>query len=209
MINYLLFDLDNTLYPASSKMGSTLKNNINKFTAEYLNVSSEKTLKLRRDNLQQFGTTIKWLTKQFKFTDIEAYMKAVHPEDIGTHLSKEPEVIRMLEELPQKKSILTNSPIEHAVRVLDFLEIKDYFENIFDLRGMNFRGKPHHSSYTSVLDRIDIPVDEILFIDDVPIYLYPFKEMGGQILLIDEFNKNRDKELPSIRKITELPGYLK
>jgi hypothetical protein len=41
----------------------------------------------------------------------------------------------------------------------------------------------------------------------MPRYLFPFRDLGGQILLVDEAGIHTDSGLPAIREITELRDY--
>ncbi len=209
MINLILFDVDNTIYPASSNMAGALRNGITGFTADYLGISFDEALRQRNENLVKYGTTINWLTKCHNFSDIEAYMDAVHPKNVEDFIPENPRLKTMLEGIPVKKAVLTNSPLEHTLRILNFYGITDMFESIFDIRGMGFKGKPYLSAYKKPLSELEIPAEETLFIDDVPDYLDPFKEMGGNVLLIDESGKHAVSGLPVIKRITELDKYLK
>ena len=208
MIDYILFDMDNTLYPESSGLGPAMRDRMNAFTADYLKVSLEEAWRLRKDNLAEYGTTLRWLQQCHGFTDTERFMEEVHPEDIGSYIEYNPDLVRMLEDLPVDASILTNSPPEHAERILGLLGIQHLFEHIFDITYNDFDGKPHESCFRKVLNTIGREAKDVLLIDDVPGYLIPFRELSGHILLIDETGRHSNLHLPAIRSILELPGYL-
>ena len=76
-------------------------------------------------------------------------------------------------------SIFTNAISEHAERVLAFYGIRDLFERVFDLRFNGYRGKPDPEAYRRVLAAVDRSRPEVLFVDDYPVYLEPFRAMGG------------------------------
>ncbi|WP_319558769.1 HAD-IA family hydrolase [Marispirochaeta sp.] len=208
MISYILFDLDNTLYPESSILGERFEKGINSFVARYLGISEEEARRQRRERRREFGTTLQWLTQVHNFTDIDNYMDAVHPKNMKKYLEKNPALTRIVRSLPVKRSILTNSPREHAERVLSYLEIIDQFEHIFDLRYNNFIGKPDPGVYQRILTKIDRSPEETLFVDDIPGYLEPFRRIGGHALLIDELGRHPQAEYPVISRIEELPAFL-
>lgn len=208
MIRYILFDLDNTLYPESSILGERFEKGINSFVANYLGISEEEARRQRRERRREFGTTLQWLIQVHNFTDIDDYMDAVHPKRMECYLTKNPALTNIIRSLPVKRSILTNSPREHAERVLSYLEILDQFEQIFDLRYNNFVGKPDPAVYSRILEVIQQRPEETLFIDDIPGYLEPFRRMGGHALLIDEMGRHPGGEYPVIQRIDELPAFL-
>lgn len=208
MIDYILFDMDNTLYPESSGLGPAMRNNMNAFTAKFLGVSLEEAARLRREHLTVYGTTLRWLQQCHGLKDIQWFMDEVHPKDIGSYIRYNPELVRMIEALPVRKSVLTNSPPEHAERTLKELRVQELFEHIFDITYNDFDGKPHESCFNKVLKTLGMEASRVLLIDDVPGYLVPFREMSGHILLVDENGRHREQGLPSIRTILELPVYL-
>ncbi len=208
MIKYILFDVDNTLYPESSILGARFEEAINHYTAGFLGVSDDEARTMRKTRGKAYGTTLQWLMQVYGFDKIDEYMDAVHPKDMDRYLKKNPDLKKILGDIPVPRSILTNSPKEHALRVLEYLEILDQFERVFDLRYNNLQGKPDPAVYTRILAEIDHPAEEVLFIDDVPSYLAPFQAMGGHVLLIDELNRRTEADYPVIRQIEELPIFI-
>lgn len=210
MISYILFDLDNTLYPESSPLGPELARRINAYAANYLGVSLEEAERLRQTEMRPYGTTMRWLMVRHGMTDINDYIESIHPEDIASYISKDPRLPALLDSIAQPKSVLTNSSKNHATRVLRHLGIEERFEHLFDLSYSNFRGKPHRETYEQVLDSIARDPKEVLFVDDVPDYIRGFAEIGGKAVLIDEMDRRAGelKGIPSIRTLFELPPLI-
>jgi len=208
MIDYILFDMDNTLYPESSGLGPAMRDRMNAFTAELTGVSPEKAQELRRENLPVYGTTLRWLQQCYGFTETERFMEEVHPTDIRSFIQFNPELVRMLKSLPVGKSVLTNSPPEHAERILTELGIKELFEYVFDITYNDYNGKPYASCFHKVLATIGREASRVLLVDDVPGYLVSFRDMEGNILLIDETGRHNELNLPALRTILDLPAYL-
>jgi putative hydrolase of the HAD superfamily len=208
MISYLLFDLDNTLYPASCGLDREIGRRMTAFVSEYLGISLKEARALRNSDAIRFGTTLQWLRQEYGFHDIEGYFDAVHPEDVNSFIEYDPGLVAMLESIPLPKGILTNSPMEHARRVMDRLEIERFFPNVFDIRFNKYRGKPYKEVYQKVLAAVGKEIDEVLFIDDLPHYIAAFRELGGRGLLVDETGAHGNTDLPSIRRISELEAFL-
>lgn len=207
-IKYILFDLDNTLYPASSHVEHAFNNRIVTYVAKFMGISEEEADELRAKGFIEHGTTVSWLIAEHGLKDIENYLDWIHMKDIGNYITPNPELVAMLKRITIPRSILTNAIREHAERVLEALGIRHEFEQIFDIRDYNFNNKPSPIAYNTALSAINVPVENILFIDDNIHFMQPFIDLGGQSLLIDEDLKYPDSKYPSIRKITELEGFL-
>ncbi len=208
-IKYILFDLDNTLYPASSNVEHAFNNRIVTYAAKFLGISKEEADELRAKGFIEHGTTVSWLIAEHGLTDIEDYLDWIHMKDIGDYITPNPELAAMLKRITIPRSILTNAVREHAERVLKALGIYHEFEQIFDIRDYNFNNKPSPVAYKTALSAIKVPVENILFIDDNINFMQPFIDLGGQVLLVDEDQRHPDSPYPSIREITELENFLK
>jgi putative hydrolase of the HAD superfamily len=209
MIRYILFDLDNTLYPSSCGLDREIDRKMTEFVASYLAISIEQAHGLRKSEAIPYGTTLQWLRLKYGFHDLESYFAAVHPENVESFIDYNPDLVSMLKSIPLPMAVLTNSPMEHARRVLNHLRLEEFFTGVYDIRFNGFRGKPYPEAYHAVIDKIGTPVSEVLFIDDLPRYLIPFKDLGGCALLVDEKGSHSSGPLPSIKKITELETYLR
>lgn len=200
--------MDNTIYPASSPMSSEISRRITLFVSEFLRVDIDEARELRRSGFLQFGTTLKWLEREKNFQDIERYLDTVHPPDVDRFLPELPGLKDMLRQLPMDKYILTNSTMEHSMRILDFYGIAECFRGIFDIRGNGMEGKPNESAYARVLQAVGKNPGDILLMDDVHGYLDGFSSLGGRCLLIDQHMSHPAPLHPRIPGILDLPAFL-
>ncbi|MDR1238488.1 MAG: HAD-IA family hydrolase [Treponema sp.] len=208
MIQYVLFDLDNTLYSARYGLEDNVSRRIRSFLAEFLGVSPEEAWRQRSERLREFGTTLEWITTEKGFTDIERYFAFVHPEDEADSLPPDPALRAFLERLPQPKAILTNSPGEHANRIIGRLGISGLFTHIFDIRGNNLKGKPNPGAYLRPFEIMGAAPGEVLFVDDSPSYVDGCRALGGRGVLLDEYNAWPAYPGPRIRRLGELEGII-
>lgn len=200
-VSYVLFDLDNTLYHASSPMLTRINVLINRYIMDLFSLSWHQAQGLRRLAYKNYGTTLRWLQVEHGFTDTEHYLNAVHPEDAAFWIRKDLQPLSALRDLPVGKSVLTNSIREHAERVLDYLEIRDQFEYIYDIRFNNLISKPDPRAFTRVLEELPFSPSEVVFIDDNPAFLEPFAELGGQCILMDHLDAYDNVSFVKVRSI--------
>lgn len=179
---FILFDLDNTLYPSSSGLMDEIDRRVIDFTARYLNVDHNEAVRRRRARPSCMGTTLQWLRICHGLTDPEPYIEAVHPADMHRYLVPDPALHRYIDSLPADYALFTNSPLEHAERALTALGLRDLFPRIWDLRRMGLRGKPHPEAYRRILGDLGLNAPEALLVDDNSFNLEGFRTMGGQIV---------------------------
>jgi putative hydrolase of the HAD superfamily len=208
MIRYVLFDLDNTLYPSDAGMDEDMIRRIGVCSAAYLGVSVERANEMRRERIGSYGTTLEWLMAEHGFTDVDGYYAFVHPDGEEENLRPDPAVRDFLASLPVPASILTNAPMEHAERVLKKLELEGLFKHIFDIRWNGLEGKPAENAFRRVLEAIGQKPEETLFVDDLPQYLEGYRRIGGRCVLLDDQDRHPASPYPRIRSIPEIGRFL-
>jgi putative hydrolase of the HAD superfamily len=185
-IRAIVFDLDNTLYPAASGVMQHIDRRIGEYVQQRLGISTEEALKIRRTYCETFGTTLRGLLHHYTDIETEDYLRFVHDVEIEVLLRFDAALDAALTALPVRKVIFTNSPREHAERVLQALELMHHFERIFDLRYFNLVGKPDPASYQHVLEYLGIPGTDVLMLEDSAFNLPPAKALGMTTILIGE-----------------------
>ena len=124
---HLLFDMDNTLYPASSDMDKGITRRMLECVADFFHCDMEKAIQLRAERIIHYSTTLEWLRAE-GMNDIEGFLAHVHPDNEADELTEQPALREFLISLNMPMSILTNAPHEHADRVLGKLGVADLFE---------------------------------------------------------------------------------
>lgn len=212
MIRHVLLDLDNTLYPASGGMHEGITNRMMNFIASFLDVPLETAIKIRKEALPKYGTSLEWLKEEHNLTDEQTYFDTVHPPNELEELQKDPQLREYLLSLNLPLTLLTNAPTSHANRVLDFFNIRDIFTGIYDLNYHKGVGKPHPRTFKTTLEASGFTVEETLFVDDHPKYVRGYKEIGGKSVIVDEkgtlAEMAKSEGFGHIRTIYELKAVL-
>ncbi len=207
MIKHILMDVDHTLYPRSSGVEGEMVKLINKFVGDYLGVTAQEAARMRAQRpAGVYASTLDWLQRKYGFTDIYGYFRAIHPTRFWEHFPKNAELITMLDNLTVPCSIYTNSWANHALNVMDYLEITPFFQKIYDLPFCHFIGKPDPRSFRYVLEDLKLEPSEVLLADDAPETIIAYTKIGGKGVLVDENLKPRQNfPAPIIKEITQLP----
>lgn len=184
---HLLFDMDNTLYPASSDMDKGITRRMLECVADFFNCDIQKAMELRSQGIVHYSTTLEWLRAQ-GMTDFEGFLRHVHPDNEADELLPQPRLREFLLSLPYPKSILTNAPHEHSDRVLEKLGVADLFMAVTDIRDANFYGKPYPDAYFAALKKAGTGIEDTLFLDDMQKYTDGWTALGGTAVLIGSPN---------------------
>lgn len=209
MIRHILFDADQTLYPASSGMEAEMIRRMNLFTAEFLGITVSEAAEMRSRRDRRYESTLDWLRRGMGLTDTEAFFRAVHPTDLSCFFPKNEPLKEMLSRITVPCSVFTNSWETHAINILEYLEISPFFTHIFDLVFNNFSGKAAASSHNNVLSYLGLNAEEVLFIDDIPRFAELFSSLGGNVILVDEDMEYSEFPHARVRRITDIGPVLK
>ena len=181
----LLFDLDDTLYPRSSGVMYRISDRITQYLTEHMGVPEAQAQATRKHFRGTYGTALRGLMEEGYSVDLEHYLSYVHDVALDGTLTPDPQVRAMLMSFSLRRGILTNSNIEHADRILKHLQIEDCFEQVVDIRALNFLGKPDVTAYERTLALYGVQPNEVIFIEDTPINTKPAKAMGMTTILVD------------------------
>ncbi len=187
MYTHLLFDMDNTLYPASSDMDKGITRRMLECVADFFHCDMEKAIAFRAERIVHYSTTLEWLRAE-GMTDIEGFLAHVHPDNEADELQPQPALRDFLISLDMPMSILTNAPHEHADRVLAKLGVADLFEAVTDIRDAGFNGKPYPDSYLAALKKVGATLENTLFLDDMQKYTDGWVALGGTAVLVGDKN---------------------
>jgi putative hydrolase of the HAD superfamily len=181
----ILFDLDGTLYPHSAGVQRALDERMNVYVQQVTGCAPEEAPALRYSWFTRYGTTLAGLQQEYHI-DVEDYLRVIHDIRLDTFLARDRELDALLDQLDLRRAIFTNSPAEHAARVVRALGVAQHFPLIFDIRFFEFQPKPNQTAYTRALDALGVAASDTLLIEDTPQNLPPARQLGMRTILIDE-----------------------
>jgi len=171
-----IFDLDNTLYPASCNLFAQIETRMADFICAELAVEVEAAHALRRHYYQTHGTTLRGLMNEAA-VDPRRFLDYVHAIDV-TPVQAAPDLDASLAALSGRKIIFTNADTYHAGRVLDRLGIAHHFEDIFDIHAADYWPKPDHSTYERFIRRFGVNAPRAAMVEDIAKNLIPAHALG-------------------------------
>lgn len=182
----LFFDLDDTLYPKSTGLWNAIRDRMHTYMGELVDLPADEIEALRQHYLEAYGTTLRGLQIHYQI-DTEKYLAYVHDLPLAEFIRPDPKLYQLLSTLPQKKYIFTNADVQHARRVLNALQMGEWFDQIIDIRALGFICKPDPNAYQRALEIAGIfkPEECVLF-DDATRNLKPARELGWYTVLVGD-----------------------
>jgi putative hydrolase of the HAD superfamily len=171
-----IFDLDNTLYPASCGLFPQVQQRMNEYICTRLAVSEEQAAELRRTYFREHGTTMNGLMKVHNI-DPHDFLAFVHDVDLAC-VPPDPALVAALGQLNGRKIVHTNGSVPHAERLLDHLGLSPAFSGIIDIVAADFEPKPALVGYRLLLRRHSVRPETALMVEDMARNLAPAAELG-------------------------------
>ena len=164
----IFFDLDDTLYPASSGLWPTLKERMNRYMIERMDIPAEEVPRLREKYFRTYGTTLRGLQANHTI-DVQDFLAYVHDVRLQDYIHPDPIQQSVLASLPTRNVIFTNADVHHARRVLAVLQIEHYFADVIDVNIMEPYCKPSPQAFALALKAAgEEDPSQCVMIDDLP-----------------------------------------
>lgn len=164
-VDVWIFDLDNTLYPASSDLFAQIDARMRSFIAGLFGVDEDEARRIQKTYYREHGTTLNGLMTAHGL-DPEPYLAYVHDIDLSV-LAADPRLAAALQRLPGRRVIFTNGCRAHAERVAKRLGIFELFDAVADIRTARFSPKPDRAAYAHVLEAFAIDPRRAAMFEDI------------------------------------------
>jgi putative hydrolase of the HAD superfamily len=211
-----IFDLDNTLYPHTSRVWPQVDERITLYIADLFGLDGMSARALQKYFYHKYGTTLRALMDEYD-VDPHDFLDFAHDID-HTAIELNASLGEAIERLPGRKLILTNGSRKHAENVAKKIGILDHFEDVFDIAASNFVPKPERRAYEVFLDKHGVEPSRSAMFEDIAKNLAVPHELGMTTTLIvpktvDPFRESFEQEAvktPDIDYITnDLADFLR
>ncbi|WP_416897435.1 MAG: pyrimidine 5'-nucleotidase [Minwuia sp.] len=175
-IDTWVFDLDNTLYPASSDLFAQVSDRMRYFIRDLLEVSEDEAHRMQKGYFMSHGTTLKGLMDHHGI-DPHDFLDYVHQIDLSP-IPPNPELPGLLERLPGRRLVFTNGSVNHALNIMTHLGIEKCFEGIFDIVHSEFEPKKSVEPYRLFIQKHEVDPARAVMFEDMARNLAPAHEVG-------------------------------
>ena len=192
-----IFDLDNTMYDIKLGLFKKISNRITDFIMSKYSLNIDQAKKIQKEYYLKYGLTLRGLIVEKKL-EPEEFLDYVHDVE-HPELKKNDQLISKIRILEGKKIIFTNATSKHAKKILKILELEHDFDQIIDIKDLEYIPKPDKRSYKKLLECLNLNkenLDKTIFFEDTIKNLIPAKELGITTVWMKnsinekDFNKN-------------------
>jgi len=200
----IFFDLDDTLYPSENGLWKVIRKRMTTFMREYMDLPQHEIDRLRQQYFTSYGTTLRGLQIHHN-VDTQDFLSFVHDVPLEEYLKPDPNLRELLLSLSQKRWIFTNADRDHALRVMNALQVRDCFEGITDVIAMDFHCKPELAAYKYAMQQAGVRrPEECVYLDDSIRNLEPALQLGFLSVKVGNKEENSIADR-TIENILDLP----
>jgi putative hydrolase of the HAD superfamily len=213
-IDTWVFDLDNTLYPASCRLFDQIDWKMTGLVSDLLRMPRDEARVLQKGLFHKHGTTLRGLMLEHD-VDPQHFLRQAHDIDYSP-VARDTALEEALGSLPGRKLIFTNGTAAHAQSVLNRLGVTHHFNDIFDIVDSDYIPKPERRPYDKFVRHTNIrPATSAMF-EDIARNLEAPHDLGMTTVLITsddnaDANKLNGDAVPGYVHHTtnHLAGFLK
>ena len=191
-IDCWIFDLDNSLYPASTDLFALIDVRMGEFIQRLVGCDAAEARRIQKFYFHEHGTTLAGLMKAHG-TDPHEFLDFVHDIDLA-RISADPRVVAALHALPGRKFVFTNGDERYAGRVLARLGLANAFDGLHDIHAMDYVPKPDPRAYSAICARFAIDPARALFVEDMARNLVPAKALGMTTVWVDNGSEQAGRD---------------
>jgi putative hydrolase of the HAD superfamily len=211
-----VFDLDNTLYPASCRLFDQIDVKMGNYVSRLLGIDYAEAKHRQKQLFYKYGTTLRGLMMEHG-VEPDAFLDEVHDID-HTTVPANPSLDAALHALPGRKLIFTNGTVAHAEKVMARIGVAHHFPDIFDIVHSDFIPKPDMGPYRKFVAETGIRPETSAMFEDIARNLEAPAALGMTTVLVVS-PENRDAEhlnrqtggtaQPHVHHVTgDLAGFL-
>ena len=204
-IDTWIFDLDNTLYPASCDLFAQVDHRMGAFIAKTLGVPYAHARHLQKAYYRQFGTTLAGLMKVHKLKP-EPFLDYVHDIDLSV-LPELPDLAAVISGLPGRRLIFTNGSRRHAENVARKIGVLHLFEDICDIAALEFVPKPERDAFDRMIRLHDVGPRTAAMFEDMPHNLESPHALGMTTVFVHSDFIDHPAQL-KVREWRQLPDHI-
>ena len=182
-IDCWIFDLDNSLYPASADLFALIDIRMGEYIQRLLACDPVEARRVQKSYFHEHGTTLAGLMAGHGVAPRD-FLDYVHDIDLA-RLTADPALVAAMDRLPGRKFVFTNGDEAYAGRVLEKLGLANAFDGLHDIHAMDYVPKPDPRAYAALCSAHAIAPETALFVEDMARNLEPAKALGMTTVWVD------------------------
>ena len=187
-----IFDLDNTLYPASTRLFDLIDVRMTAYVGRVMGSDPVEARRVQKSYFRDHGTTLAGLMKHHD-VDPKHFLDDVHAIELD-RVAPDETLARGLAALPGRRFVFTNGDADYAGRVLTAIGIGDQFHGLVDIHACDYLPKPDAHGYRLLVERFGIDPARAVLVEDMAKNLKPAKALGMTTVWVDNGSDHGDHD---------------
>jgi len=178
-----IFDLDNCLYPASTRLFDLIDQRMGGYIERLLGCDPVEARRVQKSHFHEHGTTLAGLMAEHD-VDPHDFLGDVH--DIALdRIVPDDRLAAGLARLPGRKFVFTNADAPYAHRVLAAIGVDGHFDGLHDIHASELKPKPDPHGYALLCRRFAIDPALAVMAEDMAGNLRSAKALGMTTVWVD------------------------
>jgi putative hydrolase of the HAD superfamily len=178
-----IFDLDNCLYSASTRLFDLIDARMGSYIQRLLDCDPVEARRVQKAHFHEHGTTLAGLMAHHG-VDPHEFLDDVHAIPLD-RITPDARLAAGLARLPGRKILFTNGDAPYARRVLDAIGIGEHFAGLHDIHAAELRPKPDLHGYRLLIECFGIDPRRAAMVEDMAQNLKPAKMLGLTTIWVD------------------------
>lgn len=171
-----VFDLDNTLYPPSTRLFPQIQARMTAWVMDRLGVTRDEADALRHAYWDRYGTTLAGLMREHDIDPLP-FLADVHDIDFSA-LAPDPDLAARIRALPGRRIVYTNADTPYALKVLAGRGLDGLFDAVYGIEHADFLPKPERAAFERIFAQDGTDATRAAMFEDDPKNLRAPHEMG-------------------------------
>jgi putative hydrolase of the HAD superfamily len=200
-----IFDLDNTLHDARPHIFPHLNRSMTEYVARHLGLDADAADRVRHEYWTRYGATLLGLIRHHD-VDPHHFLRQTHDfPALERMVVARRELRGVLERLPGRKYVFSNSPAHYLSAVMKVLGIDDLFSGLFAIEHTRFRPKPDPGGFRRLLRAHRLDPRHCIMVEDSLENLRTAKRLRMRTVWVDATPRAPSWVDMNVRHVIELP----
>ena len=199
-----IFDLDDTLHDASSKIFPRINQSMTAYVSQKLNISHDAAHELRDQYWKVYGATLKGLMENHDVDPKEFLLKTHDAHELSKFVKQSHALKNTLKKLKGKKIVFTNAPLHYAIAIIKSLKIERHFSAVYSIETTKYNPKPSLYAFRKILRHLGEKPHQCTMVEDDLANLKTAHKIGMKTVIVSRQNKKTVFVNKRIIKITHL-----
>lgn len=180
-----------------------------RYVAARLGLDAETADRLRHEYWRRYGATLVGLMRHHDI-DPHEFLRETHDfPALDAMVAARRELRVVLERLPGRKFVFSNSPAHYLGAVLRILGIRDLFAGVFAIEHTAFQPKPDARGFRRLLRAHRLDPRRCIMVEDSLENLRTAKRLGMKTVWVDGTARAPGWVDVNVRHVVELPARVK